>query len=78
MAVGADEAAVEYDYSSNAILHLGSENGQTAEAVVSSTKAEKELIVSVTRIDRQLIVDAGGAGKPWQFLLKFRAVITGG
>lgn len=75
VAVGADEAAVEYDYSSNVILHLGDlENGQTAEAVVSSTKAEKELIVSVTRIDRQLIVDADGAGKPWQFLLRtFRA-----
>ena len=71
VAVGTSDQKVDYDYSANVSLHLGYlEDGKSAVTEVYSPKGELELVIKVNRTGNRLTIDAEGAGKPWQLVLR--------
>jgi len=66
IALGADNTRPDYDYANNVELKLYQlEDGGTAQAIVSSMKAEQELTISASRQGNQITVSAHTSGKPY-------------
>lgn len=78
LAVGQNEQRPDYDYADGVRLHLFElQDGASAETVVYSTKAERELQVNAERAGREIRItaqvqpqQAQAAGKPWYLVLR--------
>ncbi|GGA26094.1 alpha-xylosidase [Paenibacillus physcomitrellae] len=78
LAVGQNEQRPDYDYADGVGLHLFElQDGASAETVVYSTKAERELQVNAERTGREIRITAQvqpqqgqGGGKPWYLVLR--------
>ncbi|SDD90029.1 alpha-D-xyloside xylohydrolase [Paenibacillus sp. UNCCL117] len=72
IALGANRERPDYDYVSGTELHLFElESGATAAAALHDLSGERQLDVEISRAGDMLdIVATGGAGKPWQIVLR--------
>ncbi|HNT78291.1 MAG TPA: glycoside hydrolase family 31 protein, partial [Anaerolineae bacterium] len=80
--VGANDQRPDYDFSDGVTFHVFAlDDGATAAASVPTLKGETAMTVSVSRAEQQIQVQAQGATKPWNILLRgIKAVqaVTGG